>query len=77
MHSQHVPYTIELAFAIAVRVIDAVVNAPELAKVRIDVHTRHDPDALDHAVGVATLLLAHQFNLGDVCLSSTVWLNTR
>ncbi len=60
---QHVAHMVQFAFAIALRIIDAVVNDPELVKDRINVHAAHRPNAFDHAMRVTALVLSHQFKL--------------
>lgn len=63
---EHLANLIEFGFAVAFRVVDAVINQPELILIRIDIHTR------DHAVRIAAVLTAHQFDLVRKFLSSTV-----
>ena len=60
--SQHICHVVEFAFAIARRIIDAIIDDPEAVEVRIDIHTRNHADAFDHAMGIAAILPAHKVN---------------
>ena len=60
---QHVVHMIQLGFAIAVRIINAVINDPELVDLRIDIHTGYDTYTLDNSMGIATVLMPNQFNI--------------
>lgn len=53
---------VKFAFAIRIFVIDTVVNEPILLRLWIDVNTVNDTDALDDAMGVATILTVNQFS---------------
>jgi hypothetical protein len=53
---------IEFAVAIAVRIINPVVNPPELVGLGIDLDTGPPPDAFDHGLGIVTVLMTHQLN---------------
>ena len=59
---EHLADVVQLAFAVAVGVVDAIVNQPELVGLGLDIHTSHDPDAFDDGFGVAAILGAHQFD---------------
>lgn len=59
---EHLMHVIELAFAIARRVIEAVVNQPERVQCRVDVDTGHHPNAFDHGFGVAAVLTSYQLD---------------
>src|SRR3954451_7805150 len=59
---EHLAYVIELAFAVTVRVIEAVVNYPKLVAFWVDVDARHHADALDDRFSVAAILRPHQFD---------------
>jgi len=54
---------IQFAFPVAVRIIDAIINNPELIQFRIHVHAGQDPDPTDNAMFVAAILLARRSNL--------------
>lgn len=58
MH-QHVVYMVKLGVAVAVGIVAAVVDEPELIDLGIDLHTSHDADALDDSLGVAAPLPAN------------------
>lgn len=60
---EHVLYMVELALAVPVRIVDAVIDHPVLARLGIDVHAVDQADALDQAVRVAGKLQPHQFDL--------------
>ena len=51
---------LDFALIIAFRVINSVVNHPELLKLGIHVNTSYDPDTLDDALFITTPLLAYQ-----------------
>jgi hypothetical protein len=78
---QHFMYVIQLSFAIAIRIINAIVNDPELVYLRIDVHTGNDTDALDDLMGIATVLASNQVDVSGKILvnhgvienNETVW----
>jgi hypothetical protein len=59
---QHVPHMVELGFAIAVRIVDPVVDDPVAPCLGIDVHAGDDADALDDAMRIAAVLAPHQFD---------------
>ena len=50
---------IQFGFAIALRVINPIVNQPEPILLRIDIDTCDPPDAIDDALGGAALLTTH------------------
>ncbi len=54
---------VELALAVPIRVINAIVNDPELVGVGGNVDTRHHPNPFDNGVGIAAVLPSHQFDL--------------
>lgn len=56
---EHLPRTVQLGVAIAVGIIDAVINQPELIGLRTDVDPGHHANALDHGFGVAAPLPAY------------------
>ena len=60
---QHVANMIELGLAIAVRIVDAVIDDPVFAALRVHVDAVHHPDALDEAVNVAAVLPPHELDL--------------
>ncbi len=60
---QHVQHVIEFGPAVAVRIVNTVIDNPVFAALRIHVHTVHHTDALDEAVGVAAVLPPHEFDL--------------
>jgi hypothetical protein len=55
---------IQFGFAVAIRIINSVVNDPNLVGFWVDRHTRHYADAFDHSMGIAVVLSSYQFNLG-------------
>ena len=65
---QHVLHVIQLGFAVPVRVIEPIIQEPELVRLGIDIDTGHDADALDDGFGIATPLPPHQFNGKGVVL---------
>jgi len=60
---QHVAHMIQLGFAVAVRIVEAVVDDPVLLRQRIHVHAVHHADALDQTVSVAAVLTSDQLDL--------------
>ena len=58
--AQHVGHVPELGLAVPVGSEEAVINQPEL--VGVDAHAIDQPDAGNHAVGVAAVLAAHQID---------------
>ena len=66
--SQPIRHMIEFACAITSGVVDPIIDDPEAVDVRIDIHTGHDPDALNDAVGVATVLPPYQLNGTGIAL---------
>ena len=60
---QHLPDMIQFALAIPLRVVNPVVNDPELIRFRVDVDTRHHSNPLDNAMSISTVLPSHQFDL--------------
>ena len=59
---------IQFGFAIALRVINPIVNQPEPILLRIDIDTCDHPNAIDDALGVAALLTTHSRDLACVSL---------
>ena len=53
---EHVAYMIQFGLAVALRVINPIVDDPELLKLWVDVHARHHPNALDNVVGIPAIL---------------------
>ena len=53
---------IVLAFTVACRIINPVVDQPKLIPLGIDVDARYPPNALDHRLGMTAVLATHQFN---------------
>src|SRR5260370_42108407 len=60
---QYVPHVIEFGFAVTVRIVNAVIDDPVFAALRIHVEAVHYADALDGAVSVAAVLPPHQLDL--------------
>jgi len=60
---QHVAHVIELRLAVAGRVVDAVIDDPVFAALRVHVDAVHHADALDQAVSVAAVLSPHELDL--------------
>jgi hypothetical protein len=60
---QHLMEVIDLRLAVGVRVVDAVVDNPELVGFGIDVDAGDDPDASDHIASVAAPLTADHLHL--------------
>ncbi len=65
---QHVGHVVELSLAVGVGGEEAVVDEPELVRVGVDVHADDQADAGNHAVGVAAVLAADQFDAPAVLL---------
>lgn len=59
----HVLHMIELAFAIPVGIVDAVIDDPVLACLGIDVHAVDQADTFDKPVCITGKLQPHQFDL--------------
>ena len=57
---EHLLDVMELGLAVALGVVDAVVDDPELLGFGVDVDAVNHPDAPDHRVGIAAVLAAHQ-----------------
>lgn len=60
---KHVVHVIQFGLAIAIRVVNTIVDHPELVDWWIDVDTRHHTDTFDHPVGIATRLSSYQFDV--------------
>lgn len=60
---QHLAHMDQFALAIASRIIDPIIDDPELAGGGIDVHTGDHADAFNQPMGVATVLTPHQFDV--------------
>ena len=65
---QHIGYVVELGLAIPVGGEEAVIKQPELVGFGVDVHASDQADASNHAVGVAAVLVADQFDASAVVL---------
>jgi hypothetical protein len=65
---KHVLQMIQFGLSIPVRIINPVVDHPELVYFGIDVDTRYDPHPVDQAMRIPAVLLAHQFDLGGKVL---------
>src|SRR5437763_10795747 len=65
---QHLLQVIEFGFAIALRVVNAIINHPKLVGLRIDINASDHTDAFDDVVSVATILPPHEFDLERVVL---------
>ena len=63
---QHLTHMVQLALAVPVRVVDALVNDPETVLFRVDVDAGHHADVLDDPLCVAAVLPPHQFDLKRV-----------
>ncbi len=59
---QHLPNMVKFSLAVAIGVIDTVVNEPELVGLRVDVDTGDDADTTNDAAGIAAILAAHQLD---------------
>lgn len=65
--------TVQLGLAVSIRVIDAVVNDPELIDLWIDVDTGDNTDTLDDFMNIATVLTSNQFDAsGKVLVNDCV-----
>jgi len=60
---KHLTHMIQFGLAVVVWVINSIVDDPELVKLRIDVHTGHDPNAFDQTVRIAAVLPPHDLDL--------------
>jgi len=65
---QHLSHVVELGLAVGFGGEEAVVNQPKLVGFGVDVHARHQADAGNHAVGVAAVLAAREFDAPAVVL---------
>ena len=65
---EHVLEMIQFGFAIALRVINPIVNQPEPILLRIDIDTCNHPEAFDDALGVAAILTTHSRDLARMSL---------
>jgi hypothetical protein len=63
---------VKFALPIPIRVVNAIVDDPELVKLRVNIHARHHPDAFDDGVGIAAVLPAYQLDLEGAVMISTV-----
>jgi len=59
---QHVPHVLQFALAIAVWIVDPVVDDPKLLGRGVDIDTGDYANPLDQTMGVATVLATNQFN---------------
>ena len=60
---QHIMHMIQLGLAIPVRIINALVDDPELVQHGIDIHTGHHPNSFDDPVCISAPLAPHQIHL--------------
>ena len=60
---RHIAHMIQLGQAIALRVVNPVIDDPVLSGIRIHIHTRHHTDAFDNPVRIAAVLPPHQLDL--------------
>jgi hypothetical protein len=60
---QHVMHMIQLGLAISLRIIDAIVNDPELIRSGIDIHTSYHAHSFDNPMRISTPLPPHQIHL--------------
>ena len=65
---EHVLDVVEFGFAIPVRVIEPIIQQPELVGVGIDIDTSDHANAFDRGFGIAAPLSADQFNRKGVVL---------
>jgi len=65
---QHVFHMVLLALAISVRIIDTVIDDPELIDRWIDVYTCHHANPFDHLMGIASVLASDQLDAFDEVL---------
>jgi hypothetical protein len=71
--AEHVMDMIELGFAVAIGIVEPVVDQPERIQLRIHIDAGDDADAADQAMGIATVLAAHQVDLpGEVLIQHGV-----
>ena len=68
----HVLHMVELALAVPVGIVHAVIDHPAPARLGIDVHAVDQTDAFDQSVRIAAVLQPHQFDLVREVLASTV-----
>jgi len=59
---EHLTHMIALALTIARRVINPIIDQPELIQCRIDIDTGDHANPLDHRFGIAAVLPSHPFN---------------
>ena len=53
---------VKFGLAISSGIVNAIVNDPKLIDLWVDVHARHDADALDDRVGIPAVLTPYQFD---------------
>lgn len=59
---------VQFRFAVALWIINTIVDNPELVDLRIDGNTGYYTNALDHPMGIVTVLSPHQFNMVRIVL---------
>src|SRR5271157_4265552 len=59
---QHLVRMLQLGLAVSLRIIDAIINDPELVQDRVDIHAGDHPDPFDHLMRIPAVLLPHQFD---------------
>ena len=64
----HLLQIIKFRFAIAIEVINAIINDPKRVGMWIDINASNHSDAFDEAVSVAIVLASHKFNAEGMTL---------
>ncbi len=59
---KHILNMIQFGFSITIRIINTVINDPELIGLWIDIHTSHNTNALDNPVRIPAILAPNQFD---------------
>ena len=65
---EHVLHMVKFGLAITIWIEDAVVDDPVVARLGVDVEAVDQANPFDDAVGIATVLAAHQLDLGGEVL---------
>ena len=59
---------IQFRLTVSIRIVDAVINDPELSNLWINIYTSHNPYAFDDAMCIPAILPPDQFHLAGKIL---------
>ena len=56
---QHIMYMVEFSFSVSVKVVDSIIDQPELVDSGVNLNISYNANAFDNSLGVSTVLVAH------------------